>query len=105
LRYALENSGTGEAYAGLRRKEDAIRQAQKAGEKLPISKDAYSGAVVAQYRAQVYVKVGEYDLAIDQFELLFSIPSTVTVPWLRLDPRGDPLRTHPRFQALLKKYG
>jgi tetratricopeptide (TPR) repeat protein len=93
------------AYAGLGRKEDAIRQAQKAGEQLPISKDALFGAGMAEYRALVYVKVGKYDLAIDQLELLLSIPSNITVLWLRLDPRWDPLRTHPRFQALLKKYG
>jgi tetratricopeptide (TPR) repeat protein len=102
---AFATLGLAGAYAGLGRKEDAIRLAQKAGEQLPVSKDALFGAMLAEYRAQVYVKVGEYDLAIDQLELLFSIPSNITVPGLRLDPGWDPLRTHPRFQALLKKYG
>ena len=48
--------------------------------------------------------VGEYDAAIEQLEYLLSIPSTVSVPLLRIDPTWDRLRDHPRFQALLAKY-
>jgi serine/threonine-protein kinase len=46
--------------------------------------------------------VGEFDAAIDQLELLLSIPSTLSVPLLRLDPAWDPLRDHPRFKKLLE---
>jgi len=102
---SLSTVGIAYAYAGLARKEDAIREAQKAGDLLPISKDALFGALVAEYRALVYAKVREYDLAINELQLLLSIPSEVTVAWLRLDPRWDPLREHARFQELLKKYG
>jgi serine/threonine protein kinase/tetratricopeptide (TPR) repeat protein len=102
---SLSTVGIAYAYAGLGRKEDAIREAQKASDVLPISKDALFGALVAEYRALVYAKVKEYDLAIDELQLLLSVPSEVTVAWLRLDPRLDPLRDHPRFQELLKKYG
>ena len=49
--------------------------------------------------------VGEFELAVDQLEVLLSRPSALSVPWLRLDPTWDPLRDHPRFQALLEKYG
>jgi len=28
----------------------------------------------------------------------------LSVPLLKLEPRWDPLRDHPRFQALLEKY-
>ena len=54
--------------------------------------------------ARIYTMVGEYDAAIDQLESLLAIPSNTTVPLLRLDPAWDPLREHPRFQALLAKY-
>jgi hypothetical protein len=47
--------------------------------------------------------LGEYDAALDQIEYLVSIPSWLSVPLLRLDPRWDPLRSHPRFQKLLEK--
>jgi serine/threonine-protein kinase len=48
--------------------------------------------------------VGEYDAAIDQLDVLLSIPSLISVPLLRVDPTWDPLRDHPRFLALLDKY-
>jgi hypothetical protein len=48
--------------------------------------------------------VDEYDAAIDLLDYLLSIPSWVSVPQLRLHPMWDPLRDHPRFQALLERY-
>jgi hypothetical protein len=48
--------------------------------------------------------VGEYDLAIDKLDYLLSIPSYISVPSIRLDPKWDPLRRHPKFQQLLEKY-
>jgi hypothetical protein len=48
--------------------------------------------------------VGEPEAAIDQIEYLLSIPSSLTVGWLRVHPYWDPLRDHPRFQALLEEY-
>ena len=49
--------------------------------------------------------LGEQDAAIDQLDILLSIPSWLTVPLLKLDPQWDPLREHPRFKALVEKYG
>jgi hypothetical protein len=49
--------------------------------------------------------VGEYDAAIDQLEILLAVPSPTSVPMLRIEPTWKPLRDHPRFQALLEKYG
>ena len=52
--------------------------------------------------AEIYAIVGEYDAAIEQIELLLSIPSVMSVPLLQVDPIWAPLRDHPRFQMLLK---
>ncbi len=47
---------------------------------------------------------GEVDAALDEIEQLLAGPGYVSVHTLRLDPRWDPIREHPRFQALLAKY-
>jgi len=101
----LYHSLSGKVYAGLGRKEDAIREGRRAVELLPVSKDALIGATFVRRLAEIYTAVGEYDLAIDQLEYLLTIPSDVSVHWLKHGPTWRPLRDHPRFQALLEKYG
>ncbi len=54
--------------------------------------------------ARIYTMVGEYDSAMDQLETLLAGPSITAVPMLRIDPIWVPLRSNPRFQALLEKY-
>jgi serine/threonine-protein kinase len=92
----------GLAYAGLGRAEDAIRHGKKGVELLPVSKDARTGPSLVWSLAEIEVTVGDYDSAIDRLDLLLSIPSEISVPVLRMDPIWDPLRDHPRFQALLE---
>jgi len=96
--------GLGFAYAALGRKEAAIREASKAVELLPVSLDALYGPNFIIGLTETYVMVGEYQAAIDQLDYLLSIPSFMSVPWLRIDPLYDPLRDHPRFQTLLDTY-
>jgi serine/threonine-protein kinase len=98
-------SALGIAYAGLGRKEDAIREGELAVELLPMSKEAWRGAYRVEDLARIYTMVGEYDAAIDQLDILLAVPSPTSVPMLRIDPTWNPLRDHPRFQALLEKYG
>ncbi len=95
------HSSLGIAYAGLGRKEDAIREGKLAVELLPMSKEAMVGPFRVADLARIYVMVGEFDAAIDQLEFLLSIPSELSISLLRLDPAWDPLRDHPRFKKLL----
>ncbi len=97
-------SALGIAYAGLGRKQEAIRAAEKAIEILPISKEAYRGALRATELAQVYTMVGEYDKAFDLIDQLLSIPGELSIPLLRIDPIWAPLRSLPRFQKIEAKY-
>ena len=90
-------------YAGLGRKEDAIRAGKKGVELLPISKEAWRGAYRLEDLAVIYAQVAEPDLAIDHLETLLSVPSDLSVQLLRLNPKWDPLREHPRFIALLEE--
>jgi hypothetical protein len=67
-----------------------------------MSKEALRGASRVEDLARIYTMVGEYDAAIDQLEILLAVPSETAVPMLRIDPTWNPLRGHPRFQALLE---
>ena len=97
----------GEALAGLGQKDEALRAAARASELLPISRDAVLGPTIATCEAKVLATTGEYDTALEKLDRVLSIPGDwATGVWgLRLDPVWDPLRDHPRFQALLEKYG
>lgn len=102
VREAEIRSSFGLDYAISGRKEDAIREGKKAVELWPVSRDAVWGPERLWDLTQIYVITGDHDAAIDQIEYLLSIPSELSVQWLRLDPLMDPLRNHPRFQKLLK---
>lgn len=95
------HSSLGIAYAGLHRKEDAVREGKLAVDLLPVTKDAWRGTCRVEDLARIYVMVGEYDKAVDELEFLLSIPSELSIPLLRLDPAWAPLRDHPRFKGLL----
>jgi serine/threonine-protein kinase len=90
--------------AFLGEKDRALTEAQRASELLPESKDAFSGPDITEGVAQVHAIVGKNDRAIEILDGLLSRPSAVTVPGLKVNPIWDPLRNHPRFQALLTKY-
>jgi tetratricopeptide (TPR) repeat protein len=102
---ALFHSSLGMAYAGLGRKQDAIREGKAGVDLLPVSKDAYRGFYRVEELARIYAMVGDYEAAISQLEYLMSIPGDLGVGALRLDPAWKPLRNHPRFQNLLRRYG
>jgi TolB-like protein/tetratricopeptide (TPR) repeat protein/predicted Ser/Thr protein kinase len=93
----------GMTYAGLGRKEEAVRAAQEAVALVPIAKDALVGPVTLQGLAYVNSRVGEHEAALDLIEQLLAMPSWISTSLLRIDPYFDPLRDHPRFQDLLKR--
>jgi serine/threonine-protein kinase len=100
---ALFHSALGIAYAGLGRKQAAVREARLGVALMPVSKEAVLGYSRCEDLARVYAMVGEYDAALDQLEYLTSIHGDLGVGALRLDPAWAPLRSHPRFQALIRK--
>jgi serine/threonine protein kinase/tetratricopeptide (TPR) repeat protein len=104
LKDAAVHHSLGLAYAGLGRKQEAIREAKLAMELLPVSKDAFMGPNITLGAAEIYAMAGEQEQALDQIEYLFSIPSEVSVHWLQSDPVWDPIRKHPRYEQLLRKY-
>lgn len=91
------------AYAGLGRKDEAIREGRHAVAARPISLDHYLGPHIVSRLAEIYVMVGENEAAIDQLAIALPLSGdyNVTVPVLRVDPIWAPLRGNPRFEALL----
>ena len=92
------------ALAGLGRKAQAIAAGKKAIEIMPVEKDAYIGPQYVVDLAVIYTRLGELDKALDQLDLMLSIPSKFSVAKLRIDPRWDALRDHPRYQEILAKH-
>jgi eukaryotic-like serine/threonine-protein kinase len=94
----------GLALAGLGRKADALAEAWWLQQTTVYREDHWDGPGVVEERAHILAEAGDADAALDELERLLREPSWVTVPALRLDPRWDAIRDHPRFKALLVKY-
>ncbi len=99
-------SALGQACALLGQKEEALEQGRYAVNLRPLSESAQSGPDYLAQLIQTQILVEEYDKAIANLEILLSLPAgrVVSVPFLKFDPRYDPLREHPRFKKLLEKY-
>ena len=89
--------------AALGRKEQALREGQRAVELVPVEKDALLGPTMIKYLAMIAAWVGDTDLACNQLAMLIRDPSTVSYGQLKLMPFWDPLRGNPRFEKLLEE--
>ena len=87
--------------AGLGRKDDAIREGERAVALVPASKDAIDGVDLILNLAVIYAWTGEKDLALKQLAEATQLPSTLNYGWLRLHPDWDPLRGDPRFEKIV----
>jgi TolB-like protein/Flp pilus assembly protein TadD len=97
------HAALGLALAGLGQRREARREARWLLESTVYRQDAYD-LFPAEDRARILAGIGEADAALDEIERLLAGPSWLSVHTLRLDPRWDPIRNDPRFQALLVKY-
>jgi serine/threonine-protein kinase len=107
---AYRHANLGWLYGFMGRKEDAIREGQRAVELKPESKDAVDGALMSCYLALIYARLGEKDLAIPLISRLLKTPGAVdsvdysiTVNDLKYRWEWDRIRSDPRFQKLLKQ--
>ena len=107
---AERHASLGWLYALMGRKDDAIKEGQRAVELKPESKDAVDGSLLGGYLALIYVRVGENDLAIPLIEHLLTTPGAVdstdysiTVNDLKNRWEWDPIRNDPRFEQLIAK--
>jgi TolB-like protein/class 3 adenylate cyclase len=87
--------------AGLGRKEDALREGQRAIELLPVEKDFINGVHMIEFYAITCAWVGEKDLALKYLASAVQLPGTLSYGQLKLMPWWDPLRGDPRFEKIV----
>jgi serine/threonine-protein kinase len=75
----------------------------RAKELRPESNDHVHGATIAAFCAYAAARAGEQETALDEIERLVDTPSGLSLWELRLDPRWEFLREHPRFEALVSR--
>ncbi len=93
-------AGLGFAYAGLGRADAAAAAAERVAEWNP--GDAFTALGDSVRAAEILAQAGLADRAVDLLAQLADTPGSTTGHGLRLDPIWDPIRDHPRFQALLE---
>jgi tetratricopeptide (TPR) repeat protein len=93
----------GLALAYLGRKEEAIREGERAVALDPVEKDALRGPYYQHELVRIYILVGEPEKALDRLEPLLKIPYYLSPGWLEIDPNFDSLRANPRFQKLVAR--
>jgi serine/threonine protein kinase/tetratricopeptide (TPR) repeat protein len=91
---ALGLSDLGYAYAVTGKRAEAQKVLDQLNE---LSKQKYVQAV---FRARIYAALGEKDMAFERLEKGFEDRS---IPFIKVDPTFDPLRSDPRFQDLLRR--
>jgi serine/threonine protein kinase/tetratricopeptide (TPR) repeat protein len=87
--------------AALGRKEEALREARRATELLPVERDAINGPLIIGYSAMIAAWLGEQDLACEQLATAIRLPSAPSYGELKLLPFWDPLRGDPRFEQIV----
>jgi len=87
--------------AALGRKEEALREARRAVELLPVEKDSIKGALIIAYSAIIAAWVGEKDLACERLAAAVRYPSPLSYGDLKLLPFWDPLRGDACFEQIV----
>jgi tetratricopeptide (TPR) repeat protein len=91
------------AELGLR--DEAVAAGRLGAEMLTVADDALWGSGTSYVLAQIHARLGESEAAVDLLEYVLSVPSQAGhIGLIELDPLFDPIRSNPRFQALIERY-
>jgi TolB-like protein/Tfp pilus assembly protein PilF len=91
--------------AGLGNKEAALRETERGVQVATAADDPVFAPAVEENAAAIEAQVGELDAAVARIERLLQLAYgafPLTQARLRIDPAWDPLRSHPRFKALVE---
>lgn len=87
--------------AGLGMKKEALEAGRKALEVLGPERDALAGSNNEHDMIMILLMLGEYGEALDRLGALIRHNGFLTSELLNLDPFWDPVRDHPKFQAIV----
>ena len=85
----------------LNNKEEAISEAKRAAQMLPVSKDALDGPGILMNLGVVYAWTNELDLAFNTLGPLTKMPNGIYYGQLKRHAYWEPLRKDPRYDELL----
>jgi TolB-like protein/Flp pilus assembly protein TadD len=91
--------GIAEAYRG--NVPEAIREARRAEELEPLSRDHFFGILVKEEEAQIYMAVGQADSAVSRLRTAVAAPSLLSAARLKIDPLWISLRGNAGFERLI----
>lgn len=94
------------AYAGLGRRQDAIREIEAAMSVTPVSASAGAGIAYMGSAVEVFCRIGELDRAFKMAELLITMNSgrDFPLPLVNRWPGFAPLRADPRYAELVRRF-
>jgi serine/threonine protein kinase/Flp pilus assembly protein TadD len=95
------HSQLGLAYANLGFKDRAVAEGMMGVNLAPSSREAFYAQFLVTNLAEIYVILGQYDSAVEQLEMLLTMPGFASVPYLRIDPIWNPLHDNPGFMELI----
>ena len=102
--YAEGLSMLGLIDAGLGDREQAVHEARRAAELLPVTKDSINGSIIIEQSALTHAWLGENDLALAELDTAARLPGRVSYGYLKLHPIWDPLRRDPRFEKIVASF-
>jgi serine/threonine-protein kinase len=97
------HAALGLAYAGLGRRDDAVTEARRAVDLLPLTRDAMDAPWYLLNLAAVHAHFGEVDEALDLLGTVLSVPSLYPPGIIEDHYLLIPLREEPRFQEMIER--
>ena len=91
------------ANVGLGNKEEALREAEKAIQLWPMSREPLKATSVRVEAANVYARTGNPDRAIRLLREMVKLPGGATAGDLKLHPMWKELRNDPRFAGIVEE--